>query len=74
MVVLDPKGDLIDRIAERMSDRRMGDVIMLDAADDERPVGYNPLACTPVNREIGSGAGARSHAGTLEILLGAKAR
>jgi hypothetical protein len=52
VVVLDPKGDLIDRIAERMPDRRMGDVIMLDAADDERPVGYNPLACTPSNREL----------------------
>ena len=52
VVVLDPKGDLIDRIAERMPDRRMGDVIMLDAADDERPVGYNSLACTPANREL----------------------
>lgn len=51
-VVLDPKGDLIDRIIERIPQDRWKDVILLDAADDQRPVGYNPLACTPANREL----------------------
>lgn len=52
VVVLDPKGDLIERIAERIPEDRWKDVIVLDAADDERPVGYNPLACTRANREL----------------------
>jgi hypothetical protein len=52
VVVLDPKGDLITPILERMDQRRLGDVIVLDAADDERPVGYNPLSCDDSNREL----------------------
>lgn len=52
VVVLDPKGDLITPILERMDERRLDDVIVLDAADDERPVGYNPLLCTVANREL----------------------
>lgn len=52
VLVLDPKGDLISPILERMDEGRLQDVIVLDAADDERPVGYNPLACTEGNREL----------------------
>ena len=52
VVVLDPKGDLITPILERMDERRLDEVIVLDAADDQRPVGYNPLACTEDNREL----------------------
>jgi hypothetical protein len=52
VVVLDPKGDLIERIAERIPEERWPDVIVLDAADDELPVGYNPLRCNAANREL----------------------
>jgi hypothetical protein len=52
VVVLDPKGDLIERIAERIPEERWRDVIVLDAADDELPVGYNPLRCNASNREL----------------------
>lgn len=52
VVVLDPKGDLITPILERMDPRRLDDVIVLDAADDNRPVGYNPLLAQPSNREL----------------------
>jgi Type IV secretory system Conjugative DNA transfer len=52
VVVIDPKGDLITPILERMEERRLDNVIVLDAADDERPVGYNPLSTTDINREL----------------------
>lgn len=44
VIVLDPKGDLVDDITARLPERRIRDVILLDPADAERPVGYNPLA------------------------------
>ncbi|MFL6137400.1 MAG: type IV secretory system conjugative DNA transfer family protein [Frankiaceae bacterium] len=53
LVVLDPKGDLVRSIAERLPEQRLEDVILLDPADDARPVGYNPLhATTSGNREL----------------------
>lgn len=52
VVVLDPKGDLIERIAARIPEDRLDQVIVLDAADDKFPVGYNPLKCTEANREL----------------------
>jgi energy-coupling factor transporter ATP-binding protein EcfA2 len=52
IVVIDPKGDLVDTIAERLPASRLEDVIILDPADDARPVGYNPLASTPDTREL----------------------
>jgi hypothetical protein len=51
-IVIDPKGELIERIAQRLPQHRLDDVIVLDATDDERPVGYNPLKCTPSTREL----------------------
>jgi hypothetical protein len=52
IVVIDPKGDQVDSIAERLPESRLKDVVILDPADDERPVGFNPLACTPETREL----------------------
>ena len=51
-IVIDPKGELIERIAQRLPEHRLNDVIVLDATDDERPVGYNPIKCTPSSREL----------------------
>jgi hypothetical protein len=43
IVVIDPKGDLIDAILARVPADRARDVVVVDAADDVRPVGLNPL-------------------------------
>jgi hypothetical protein len=45
VAVLDPKKQLIDDIAARMPESRLGDVVFLDAADPEG-VGFNPLDVT----------------------------
>jgi Type IV secretory system Conjugative DNA transfer len=43
LVLLDPKGDLVQAVLERVPERRRRDVIVLDPADTTRPVGLNPL-------------------------------
>jgi len=43
VVVIDPKGDLVDAVLARVPERRRDDVVVLDPADAERPVGLNPL-------------------------------
>jgi len=42
--VLDPHGDLVDRLIRRVPDSRRGDLIYLDVADAAQPWGFNPLA------------------------------
>lgn len=41
--LIDPHGDLVERIAARVPQARKADVIYLDAADPSQPFGYNPL-------------------------------
>lgn len=43
VVVIDPKGDLVDDILARADEARKRDVVVVDAADTN-PVGINPLA------------------------------
>lgn len=43
VVVIDPKGDLVDDLLARLDERRLDDVVVLDARDDA-PVGINGLA------------------------------
>lgn len=43
VVVIEPKGDLIEDVLARLPDNRTNDVVVLDAADSA-PVGLNPLA------------------------------
>jgi hypothetical protein len=43
VVLLDPKGDLVTSILERVPAHRRKDVIVLDPADTSQPVGLNPL-------------------------------
>jgi len=52
VIVLDPKNDLVDAVAERLPEDCLERVLILDLADDDFPVGYNPLACTPDTREL----------------------
>jgi hypothetical protein len=44
VVVIEPKGDLIADVLERIPPARVGDVVLLDPTDTARPVGLNPLA------------------------------
>lgn len=41
--LLDPHGDLVERIAAGVPERRRSDLIYFDAADPAQPYGYNPL-------------------------------
>ena len=51
--ILDPNGDLIDAILERVPESRVEDVIFFDPADTEYPVGFNVLeARTEIERNV----------------------
>ncbi len=41
--LIDPHGDLVERIVARVPRRRAPDVMYLNAADPSQPYGYNPL-------------------------------
>lgn len=43
LILLDPKGDLVQAVLDRVPETRRRDVIVLDPADTTRPVGLNPL-------------------------------
>jgi hypothetical protein len=44
IALLDPHGDLVDDLLARMPAHRIDDVILLDPADTDYPVGFNVLA------------------------------
>jgi len=44
VVVIDGQGDLTDVVLDRIPERRVGDVVLLNGGDAERPVGFNPLS------------------------------
>ncbi len=51
--VLDPHGDLIDSILERVPENRVEDVVLFDPADTEFPVGFNILeARTEIEKNV----------------------
>jgi hypothetical protein len=41
--LIDPHGDLVERVAARIPASRRGDTIYLNASDPTQPYGYNPL-------------------------------
>jgi hypothetical protein len=43
LVLVDPHGDLVERIVARTPEHRKGDVIFLDVPSAGQPYGYNPL-------------------------------
>ena len=43
VVVVDPKGDLVEDVLQRVPERRVEDIVVLDPADEQRPVGLNVL-------------------------------
>lgn len=46
--LIDPHGELADRVLDLVPRRRLNDVVLLDAADLDCPVGWNPLDCRSV--------------------------
>lgn len=52
VVVIEPRGDLIADVLERIPPHRLGDVVLLDPTDTERPVGLNPLALAGRSPEL----------------------
>jgi hypothetical protein len=52
VVVLDPKGDLVADVLDRVPASRLNDVCILDPADEARPVGLNLLAASEADREL----------------------
>lgn len=52
VVVLDPKGDLVSDVLDRVPAHRLNDVCVLDVADQDRPVGLNLLGGDDTDREL----------------------
>lgn len=44
VIVIDPKSDLIDEILSRIPESRIDDVVVVDAANIDHPIGFNLLA------------------------------
>ncbi|WP_462189236.1 MULTISPECIES: helicase HerA domain-containing protein, partial [unclassified Frankia] len=44
VIVLDPKGDLVSDVLDRVPEKRRDEVVILDSADEARPVGLNLLS------------------------------
>lgn len=51
VVVIEPKGDLVEEVLARVPERRRDDVVVLDASDT-CPVGLNPLASSGRRPEV----------------------
>jgi hypothetical protein len=47
LALLDPHGDLAEAALQNIPRRRTGDLVYLNPADLDRPVGFNPLAKVP---------------------------
>lgn len=52
VAVLDPHGDLIDRIVEQVPEKRFENVILFDPGDLEHPVGFNMLQARSETEKI----------------------
>lgn len=52
VVVVDPQGDLVTDVLERVPAHRRDDVVVLDPADTSAPVGLNPLLTRGRNPEV----------------------
>ena len=47
VALLDPHGDLAEAILGHVPRSRTNDLVYINPADIERPIGFNPLACVP---------------------------
>src|SRR5438105_2658560 len=48
--LLDPQGDLSDRLADSIPHSRFNDVVLVDAADPDFHIGLNPLHNVPLTK------------------------
>lgn len=67
LAVIDPNGDLIHDTLKKIPAHRINDVILLDPADQEFPVGFNPLEVDNVELKHFI---AQGFVGTLEKMFG----
>src|SRR5713101_3561925 len=47
VALLDPHGDLVERVLAKVPERRKADVLYFNVPDQERPFGFNPLERVP---------------------------
>ena len=45
--LLDPHGDLVERVLAAVPESRRDDLVYFDVSDQERPLGFNPLGTVP---------------------------
>ncbi len=50
LCVIDPKDDLVDGILPHIPQEREKDIILMDASDTQRPLGFNLLSGVPPDR------------------------
>src|SRR5690348_4843973 len=50
LALLDPHGDLVERIVEDVPETRRSDVMYWNVPDASRPIGFNPLAGVPASK------------------------
>lgn len=48
--LLDPHGDLVKKLKDRIPDSRLGDLIDFDLTNSDQPYGFNPLANVSVDK------------------------
>lgn len=51
VVIIEPKGDLVCDVLDRVPDHRLDDVVLLDASDTDFAVGLNPLRSSVASAE-----------------------
>jgi hypothetical protein len=52
VVVIEPKGDLIEEVLRRIPEQRLSDVVVIDPTETAFPVGLNPLLARGRNPEL----------------------
>lgn len=50
LTLLDPHGDLVEKIRKAMPQNRIADVTDFDVADSQQPFGFNPLSGVPASK------------------------
>jgi type IV secretory pathway TraG/TraD family ATPase VirD4 len=51
LMLLDPHGDMVERIAAAIPDERMSDVIYFNVPDTSQPLGLNPMEQSPLSNK-----------------------
>src|ERR1039458_6260400 len=50
LAILDPHGDLAEKIVACLPDHRKDDLVYLDVTDSQNPLSFNPLEITDMSR------------------------